>query len=240
MSANLKDGFISAVAQAGHLVQEDRVSHFVDWLRNTSLEDIKAECRRQAGQDILALARNLTPNPPAVLELAFYGGYALQLLYWFPIAALDKYKSYDTEDIHSHFGTIVTKGLLGTSYQSHIYERSDSSVLREIRQKDLREGQLDVITSDVVHSVKHQDGRVALSARVVFPYDTPYMDTFDSETLHFKEKIWCGSDQKMVELSGVLTALGLDECVGSATTSIKALEGLQEVARLKALRVIAD
>lgn len=181
---------------------------FLAWIETVSIQQVKESIFESVCLDWRAVARRLTPNPPSVLDLDDLHGFCLQILFWFPIRDSKTYGTYDTEDVHSHFGYIVTRGLIGTPYETTRYEPCGADRVRQRERITFSEGEAYIIAPHDIHSVAHKGDSPALSLRVVLPYSMARMNVYDPATGQLKETIKCGSENKAVELAGILATLG--------------------------------
>ena len=180
---------------------------FQGWIRTISLDDLTEALSAYGQQDLRSLVRRLTPNPPSVLDLIDVRGYVLQVLYWYPLDDKSIYGNYDAEDIHSHFGFIVTRALIGNPYVATHFRLAEDQRVHWVGESLFQEGADNVITPEDIHSVRNSSGSPALSVRIVLPPSRAEMQVYDKATGAVKEVIVSSTERRTIELAGLLATL---------------------------------
>ena len=211
---------------------------FQGWIRTISLDDITEALSAYGQQDLRSLVRRLTPNPPSVLDLLDVRGYVLQVLYWYPLEDRSVYGSYDTEDIHSHFGFIVTRALIGNPYVATHFRLGQDQRVQMVGESLFQEGADSIIAPEDIHSVRCSSGRPALSVRIAFPPNRAEMQVYDKDAGTVREVIVSSTERRTIELAGLLATLDarrFEQSVKDLQKDCLLPKSIGELARLTAL-----
>lgn len=208
------------------------------WIRTISLDDITAALDACTRQDLRSVVRRLTPNPPSVLDLIDLRGYVLQVLYWYPLDDKSIYGNYDTEDVHSHFGFIVTRALIGNPYVATHFRLGADGGVHRVGESLFQEGADSIISPEDIHSVRNSSSAPAVSVRVVLPPSRAEMQVYDKNTGTLKEVIVSSTERRTIELAGLLATLDarrFEERVSDLQKDCLLPKSIAELTRLTAI-----
>ena len=88
---------------------------------------------------------------PHIVPLATFHGFSVEIIHW--LYSDDIEMRTDNEDIHDHFGIIMSKALIGNPYLNISYEVNNSGNLEKIGEFLFRENNIILINPNDIHQV---------------------------------------------------------------------------------------
>lgn len=176
-----------------------------EFLKAITLNAINASVLQRSQGDLFGLVRDTVGTQPSILKLAHASGFLLELVHWYPgVSWADQ---LEQEDVHDHFGIIVSRALVGSPYRIIEYEEVSPSLVVRSSEREFVEGSVEVITPDTIHTAITTDRPNALSVRIVFPFEKPWMRIFCPISGRVINRIPNADERKAFDLAYTLSQL---------------------------------
>lgn len=206
-----------------------------EFVATLTLDAINVYLRDRAQVDLFGLVRDTIGTQPSILKLAHAEGFLLELVHWYP--AKNQAIQMEQEDVHDHFGTIVSRALIGSPYRIIEYEELSPSLVVRVSEREFVEGSVELITPDTIHTAITSDRPNALSVRVVFPFEKPWMRIFCPTTGRLIRRIPNADERRVFDLAYTLSQLdrsGHHDAITALNAELKSSELLTGMASAQA------
>lgn len=147
--------------------KEEQTQLAVDFVKNISYTDVYQHICELHNADPFSLAYKLISSPPHVLPIFDFSNFFVEVIHW--IYTDDPEMKAFNEDIHDHFGTIVSVALKGSPYRNFNFCKDKNGSLKIDEDFIFEEGTVHIIKADTIHRVVMQPNQSAVSLRVLLP-----------------------------------------------------------------------
>ncbi len=162
-----------------HSSKNDQLMIVKNFLSEIDFSLVKLFINKAKEKDAFSLAFKVILSPPHIVPLATFHGFSVEIIHW--LYSDDIEMRTDNEDIHDHFGIIMSKALIGNPYLNISYEVNNSGNLEKIGEFLFRENNIILINPNDIHQVIMQPKQSALSIRVVFPEDKQFCHVYNAD-----------------------------------------------------------
>ena len=126
-----------------HSSKNDQLMIVKNFLSEIDYSLVKLFINKAKEKDAFSLAFKVILSPPHIVPLATFHGFSVEIIHW--LYSDDIEMRTDNEDIHDHFGIIMSKALIGNPYLNISYEVNNSGNLEKIGEFLFRENNIILI-----------------------------------------------------------------------------------------------
>jgi hypothetical protein len=146
---------------------DQQVQIAIDFIEEVTYEESCEYIQELYNSDPFSLAYKVILSPPHILPIMTFSDFSVEVIHWLYSNNLEM--QIDNEDIHDHFGTIISKSLKNTPYKCFNFHKDKSNNLILKDEFVFQEGLIHIIKQDTIHKVMMQPNQSAISLRIVFP-----------------------------------------------------------------------
>ena len=132
-----------------HSSKNDQLMIVKNFLSEIDYSLVKLFINKAKEKDAFSLAFKVILSPPHIVPLATFHGFSVEIIHW--LYSDDIEMRTDNEDIHDHFGIIMSKALIGNPYLNISYEVNNSGNLEKIGEFLFRENNIILINPNDIH-----------------------------------------------------------------------------------------
>ena len=195
----------------------ENAKHIESFINKITIEEITEYFSNRIESDLSQVLDSIYPDPPVVIPIFKYLNYVLELTYWYPLNLGIDTDNYDPEDIHNHFGYLVTKMLVGEGYEEYLYTKINSDEVQLSSKTFLKLNNTNIISPEYIHRIIYKSNKPSLSVRVFLPNVVAEMNIYNKETGKLIETIKAPNEKRKYDFAGFLATLDKSKFANTIT-----------------------
>lgn len=187
-----------------------QTEYLINCLNSIEITDIANYFIKESEIDLYKVMNSIHADPPVVIPICKHKDYVMELTYWYPLHFGIDTDEYDPEDIHNHFGYLVTKMLLGEGYKEFIYKESEENKVELESIHFLKQNMTNTISPKHIHRIVYESKKASLSIRIFLPNSISEMKIYDKHTFKLINVLKAPNEKRKYDFAGFLSLLDKD------------------------------